>query len=121
MRACWSHVKAQAASRTRTTRTSFVENTREQVPIVATQFHLTCKFRRAMWLEGDANYFAGGRTTIGGRQNPDLQRNSRVGATFSRALSRQSAIRMAVSRGAYTIIGANFTSIAVGYNYAWAR
>ena len=28
---------------------------------------------------------------------------------------------MSVSRGAYTTIGADFTSIAVGYNYAWAR
>ena len=27
---------------------------------------------------------------------------------------------MSVSRGAYTTIGADFTSIAVGYNYAWA-
>ncbi len=99
----------------------FGGRTREQDPIVAMQFHLTYKFRRAMWLAGDANYFTGGRTTIGGRQNLDLQRNSRVGATFSKALNRQSAIRMSVSRGAYTTIGANFTSIAVGYSYAWAR
>ena len=61
---------------------------REQDPIVATQFHLTYKFTRTMWLAGDANYFRGGRTTIGGRQNLDLQSNSRVGATFSRALGR---------------------------------
>jgi hypothetical protein len=99
----------------------FGGNTREQDPIVAMQFHLTYRFKRTMWLAGDANYFTGGRTTIAGRQNLDLQRNSRVGATFSSALNRQSAIRMAVSRGAYTTIGANFTSIAVGYNYAWAR
>ena len=96
-------------------------NTREQDPIGAMQFHLTYKFQRTMWLAGNANYFTGGRTTIGGRQNLDLQRNSRVGATFSRALSGGSAIRMAVSRGAYTTIGGNFTSVAVGYNYAWAR
>ena len=99
----------------------FGGSTREQDPIVAMQFHLTYRFQRSMWLAGDANYFTGGRTTIGGRQNFDLQRNSRVGTTFSRALTRQSAIRMSVSRGAYTTIGANFTSIAAGYSYAWAR
>jgi len=99
----------------------FGGSTREQDPIVATQFHLTYKFQRTMWLAGDANYFTGGRTTIGGRQNVDLQRNSRVGATFSMAVTRQSAIRMSVSRGAYTTIGANFTSIAAGYSYAWTR
>jgi len=105
-----------------TTNTDFFGgSTREQDPIVAAQFHLTYRFRRTMWLAGDANYYTGGRTTIGGRQNLDLQRNSRVGATFSRALNRQSAIRISVSQGAVTTIGANFTSIAAGYSYAWAR
>ena len=74
-----------------------------------------------MWLAGDANYYTGGRTTIGGTENLDLQKNSRVGATFSKALARGHAFRMSVSRGAYTTIGAEFTSIAVGYNYAWSR
>jgi hypothetical protein len=96
-------------------------SSREQEPIVAMQFHLTYKFQRTMWLAADTNYFTGGRTTIGGRQNLDLQRNSRVGVTFSSALGRQSAIRMSVSRGAYTTIGADFTSIAAGFSYAWTR
>jgi hypothetical protein len=95
--------------------------TREQDPIGAVQVHVTYRFQRGMWLAADANYFTGGKTTIGGKQNLDLQRNSRIGATFSRALDRHQAIRMSVSRGAYTTIGADFTSIAVGYNYAWAR
>jgi hypothetical protein len=99
----------------------FGGRTREQDPIAAVQAHLTYRFKRTMWLAGDANYFTGGRTTIGGRQNFDLQRNSRIGATFSSALDRHQAIRFSVSRGAYTTIGADFTAIAVGYNYAWAR
>jgi Putative MetA-pathway of phenol degradation len=99
----------------------FGRRTRKQDPITATQLHVTFKFKRTMWLAGDANYFTGGRTTIGGKQNLDLQRNSRVGATFSSALGRQQAIRVAVSRGAYTTIGADFTSIAASYSYAWTR
>jgi hypothetical protein len=99
----------------------FGGRTREQDPIAAVQAHVTYRFKRTMWLAGDANYFTGGRTTIGGRQNFDLQRNSRIGATFSSALDRHQAIRFSVSRGAYTTIGADFTAIAVGYNYAWAR
>jgi Putative MetA-pathway of phenol degradation len=105
-----------------TDNTDFVGGrTREQDPVAAVQAHLTFKFTRTMWLAGDANYYTGGQTTIGGRQNLDLQRNSRIGATFSTALKRQHAIRMSVSQGAYTTIGANFTSIAFGYNYAWVR
>ena len=95
--------------------------TRSQDPVAAMQVHVTYKFKRTMWLAGDANYFTGGRTTIGGKRNLDLQRNSRIGATFSSALDRHQAIRLSVSRGAYTTIGADFTSVAVGYNYAWAR
>ncbi len=95
--------------------------TRTQAPIVATQGHLTFKFNRATWLAADANFYTGGRTVIDGKQNLDLQRNSRVGATFSTGLGGGHAIRASVSRGAYTTIGADFTSIAVGYNYAWLR
>ena len=72
-----------------------------------------------MWLAADANFYEGGRTTVGGNANIDLQKNSRIGATFSRGLGGGHAIRASVSRGAYTTIGADFTSIAFGYNYAW--
>ena len=115
-------VEAMAGAWLFTDNTEFVGGrTRAQDPIVAAQIHVTYRFTRVMWLAADANFFTGGRTTIGGRQNFDLQRNSRIGATFSSALDRNQAIRMSVSRGAYTTIGADFMSIAVGYNYAWAR
>ena len=82
-------VEAMAGVWLFTDNTDFVGGrTREQDPIAATQVHLTYKFTRTMWLAADANYFTGGRTTIGGKQNLDLQRNSRVGATFSSALGR---------------------------------
>ena len=92
----------------------FGGRTREQDPIVATQVHLTYKFTRTH-VAGRAmptTLPAGGRRSAG-KQNLDLQRNSRVGATFSSAIGRGQAIRLSVSRGAYTTIGADFTSIAV--------
>jgi hypothetical protein len=95
--------------------------TREQDPMLSTQAHVTRKFTSRMWLAADVNFFVGGRTTIDGRLNVDLQRNSRIGATWSKAFDRRQAIRVAVNHGAYTTIGADFTSVAVGYNYAWVR
>jgi hypothetical protein len=74
-----------------------------------------------MWLAADANFYQGGQTTVGGTENLDLQKNSRIGATFSKGLGGGHAIRAAVSRGAYTTIGADFTSIAFAYNYAWVN
>jgi hypothetical protein len=97
------------------------DRTREQDPILVTQFHLTHRFTPGLWLSANVNFYAGGRTTVDGLANLDLQRNSRAGVTFSRALRRGHSLRAAISRGAYTTIGADFTSIAVGYNYAWAR
>ena len=99
----------------------FLGQRRAQDPIVATQLHLTYRFSRSMWLAANANYFRGGRTTIGGNRSIDFQRNSRIGATFSKAIDRHQAIRVALSAGAYTTVGNSFTQIAVGYNYAWVQ
>ena len=94
---------------------------RAQDPIASAQAHLTYLFRRNVWLAGDANFYRGGTTSIDGRLNLDLQRNSRVGSTFSAGLTPRQSIRMSISRGAYTTIGADFTSVAVGYNFAWIQ
>ena len=105
-----------------TDNTDFVgQRTREQDPILATQFHLTHRFTPGMWLAANANFYTGGRTTVAGRQNLDLQKNSRIGATFSKALTRRQSFRVSFSRGAVTTIGADFNAIAVGYNFAWLQ
>ena len=95
--------------------------TREQDPIASAQVHITYRPRRNIWFAGDANFYRGGRTTVGGNQSLDLQKNARLGGTFSAALTRSHSLRVAVSRGAYTTIGGDFTSIIAGYNYAWLR
>ena len=93
--------------------------TREQDPIGSLQAHLTYRFSRRVWLGGNANFYAGGRTSVDGVRKLDLQQNSRVGSTFSWALTQHHSLRASVSRGAFTTIGADFASVAVGYNYAW--
>jgi hypothetical protein len=44
-----------------------------------------------------------------------------VGATYSVGLTRRQALRASFSRGAITRIGGDFTTISVGYNYAWLQ
>ena len=93
----------------------FGGRTREQDPIVATQFHVTFRFTRTMWL-------AGGRQLLHGRADNNW-RETEPGPTAqlthwrdvsSAALDRHQAIRVSVSRGAYTTIGADFTSVGAG-------
>lgn len=77
----------------------FGGRTREQAPVGEAQVHLAYKFAPTMWIGANANYYTGGRTTIGGRRGTDLQRNSRIGATFSSGLSARQSVRLAFSRG----------------------
>jgi hypothetical protein len=79
------------------------------------------RFSPRVWLAGDANFYRGGQTTVDGVRHLDIQRNARIGWTFSWALDQHHAFRASVSHGAYTTIGGDFTSVAVGYNYAWPR
>lgn len=95
-------------------------STREQQPIGALQAHFTRRFGRKFWIAADGNYYTGGQTTVGGTRKADLQRNSRVGGTFSWAIDNHHSVRAAVSQGAYTTVGADFTSVAVSYNYTWS-
>jgi len=95
--------------------------TRSQNPIFSTQFHFTRTFRRGLWAAFNANFYTGGRTTVGGTHNLDLQRNSRIGGTLAVPLARAHSLRIAYSRGAYTTIGADFHSLGVVYQYVWSR
>lgn len=92
---------------------------KKQSPIASTQLHLTYHFRRNVWLAGDANFYVGGRTTVDGEPKEDGFRNSRIGATFSAGITRRQAIRASVSFGAFTRIGGDFVSAAIGFNHAW--
>ena len=94
---------------------------RTQDAIVSVQGHLTYRFSQRIWLAGDANFYRGGQTAVDGARHQDLQKNSRIGSTFSWGINARSAIRASISEGAYSTVGADFTSIAVGYNYAWVR
>ena len=92
---------------------------RTQQPIGSAQFHAHYAVRPRLVLSANANVYTGGRTTVNGRHNLDLQRNSRVGLTVVTPLSRGQALRAAISSGAYTTIGADFTSLSVSWQRAW--
>ncbi|MRR36407.1 transporter, partial [bacterium] len=59
----------------------FVGRTLEQDPVYTAQLHATYNFGRGIWAAVSGTYDHGGRTTVDGVENNDLQNNSRVGAT----------------------------------------
>ena len=97
----------------------FRGGTRQQDPIWSGQFHLVRVMRRKAWVAFDANGYLGGRTTVNGNQQDDLQKNSRIGGTFGYVLGRHQALKASVHTGAYTTIGANFTAVSIFYQYFW--
>jgi hypothetical protein len=93
--------------------------TRTQDPILSTQAHVGYRVSPEFWAALDGNFWKGGRTKAEGVANDDLQRNSRIGLTVAWQVAPQHGLRLAASRGAFTRIGGDFTSIGVSYNYNW--
>jgi hypothetical protein len=92
---------------------------RAQDPLASFQFHAAFAVTPRVSLSGNTNFYTGGRTTVNGTDNLDLQRNSRAGLTFVRSFAGGRTLRVAVSQGAVTTIGADFTSISASFQRVW--
>ena len=58
-------------------------NTRAQDPLYSVQANAIHNFDSGIWASIDATYFMGGRTTLAGEANADLQQNWRAGGTLA--------------------------------------
>jgi hypothetical protein len=92
---------------------------RTQQALASLQFHLDYQVKPRLQVSGNVNFYTGGRTTVNGVDNLDLQRNSRVGITVKQTLAGSRALRYAISRGAYTTIGADFFALSFSFQQAW--
>ena len=94
---------------------------REQESIASVQAHVSYSFRPGWWIAGSSTYYRGGRSTVGGIENDDVQGNSRVGAVLSAPLSAHQSIKLAWSSGVSTRFGGDFDTWGVFWQYAWLR
>src|SRR5947208_4871378 len=97
----------------------FGGNTLEQDPIYSVQAHVSYDFGRGVWGAVDGTYYLGGRTTINGISENNMQENSRVGATFALPVSKRNSIKFYVSTGLSTRTGSNFTTGGIAWQYRW--
>jgi hypothetical protein len=93
--------------------------TRSQDPLYSLQGHLIYGFRSGVWVSVDGTYFAGGRTTVDGELNNDLQQNWRVGATLALPVDRLNSIKFYASSGVSARTGNNYDGIGVAWQYRW--
>jgi hypothetical protein len=93
--------------------------TRAERPIGVGETHLNYYVTPRLWASLDGNFWAGGRSTVNGIDNADVQRNSRIGATVAIPLNQHQTLKFSYSRGAYIAIGGNYQNVSAGWGYTW--
>ena len=92
---------------------------RRQDPILSLQGHVSYSFPNRSWLAFNGTWYTGGRSSVNDVDKLDLQRSTRLGATFSWPLPARQSIKVSYSAGATTRIGGDFRTIAVGWQKVW--
>ena len=94
-------------------------NVRSQEPLYALQAHAIYNFNPKLWGALDWTYYVGGRTSVNGTLNEDLQSNARWGATLGQSLDTHNSIKLYLYSGLYARTGTNFTTIGLAWQYRW--
>ncbi|MFM0168469.1 transporter [Paraburkholderia sediminicola] len=92
---------------------------RSQNPMPTFQLHGGYTWRPGWWLAADVTYFTGGRTSVNGVEDQDVQISVRYGLTLSVPLTKTWSAKLAWSRGLETRVGGNFQTVSVALQYRW--
>jgi len=93
--------------------------TLEQDPVYTSQFHLTYSVGKGIWAALSGTYDYGGRTTVNGEQNDDLQKNARLGVTLALPVNRNNSIKLYASSGVHTTVGNDYDLAGVLWQHRW--
>ncbi len=97
----------------------FGGNKREQDPLWSLQAHAGYTFRPGMWLAVDYTWYTGGESSLNGRDQGDMQSNTRYGLTFAYPLTRDISLKAAWSNGLATRVGGDFDTYSLYLQYRW--
>lgn len=92
---------------------------RSQDPLYLAQLHAGYNFAPGLWLAANAAYTSGGRTTVDGIENDDVQHNSRYGLTLSVPVARGWSGKVAWSKGFTVRAGGDYEMFSVALQYRW--
>ncbi len=92
---------------------------RSQVPLYSFQGHAIYNFRSGIWGSADATYFAGGRTTLNGALQSDLQQNWRAGGTLAFPVDIRNSIKLYASTGVSARTGNSYDLFGIAWQYRW--
>ncbi len=92
---------------------------REEEPIYSFQAHIIYNFPRGIWGSLNATYYTGGRTSIDGEKEDDLQGNWRIGTTFTIPVNLHNSVKLYASTGIQTRAGGDFNLVGIAWQYRW--
>jgi hypothetical protein len=95
------------------------QSTRTQEPLTSLQAHVSYTLRQRLWVAFDATWYGGGSVTVDGGAPTPRQGNSRLGGTVSMPLKKGQSVKVAYSSGVSGRVGADFSTISVGWQYVW--
>jgi len=106
-----------------TTNNSFYpgNSVRVQDPLYTFQTHLSYNITPRAWVAFNATFYTGGQSSVNEVYKDDRLSNSRIGATLSLPVLKRNTIKIAFSKGAIIRIGADFSTISVGWTSVWFR
>ena len=96
----------------------FLGKRKEQDVLGALELHIVRRFKPGFWASLDANFYAGGRSTVDGRRLNDLQRDSKVGATMVFpffAFNGLNSVKIGYSHGSINDSDEDFNALSVSY------
>src|SRR5688572_18091427 len=94
-------------------------STRSQNPLGSFQGSVIYGFRSGIWSSLGATYFNGGRTTVDGGQDRNLQQNWRLGGTLSFPVRGGHSAKVYGSTGVSARTGNNFDALGLAWQYRW--
>ena len=92
---------------------------RSQDPLHSFGAHAIYNLASGVWASLDGTYFTGGRTTVNGDLNDDLQRNWRVGGTLAFPLDAHHSVKLYASNGVSARTGNSYDLYGIAWQYRW--
>ena len=94
-------------------------NRRAQDPLYSLSGHAIYSFRSGIWTSVDVTYFAGGRTTLNGVLDANLQQNWRVGATLALPVDVRNSVKLYANSGVSARTGNSYDLVGAAWQYRW--
>ena len=92
-----------------------------QEPLYAVQGHIIHGFQNGIWLALDGTFYTGGRTTVNGARQNNLQSNTRTGLTVALPVDRYHSVKIYASTGTSSRTGSDFNGIGIAWQVRWGE